>query len=240
MAKHGKKFNEASKLIEHGKYYAPREAFDIIKKAAHAKFDETVDVHMRLGVDPRHADQQVRGVVVMPSGTGKRQRILVFAEGEAAKIAEDAGADIVGVDDIIAKIQEGWLEFDVAVAIQQVMGRVSKLGRILGTRGLMPNPKAGTLVQQPADLPRVLNELRLGRVEFKVDKLSNLHVPIGKISFSAEQLVANFGALADAVNRARPASLKGLYIRRIAVTTTMGPGIWIDAMQAVSLQAAKE
>jgi large subunit ribosomal protein L1 len=241
MAKHGKKFEAASKLIEHGKYYTPREAFPILKQAAHAKFDETVDVHMRLGVDPRHADQQVRGVVVLPSGTGKKIRILVFAEGEAARIAQEAGADVVGMDDIIAKIQtENWLEFDVAVAVQQVMGRVSRLGRILGSRGLMPNPKAGTLVQQPTDIPRVLTELRQGRVEFKVDKTSNLHVPIGKISFTADQLLVNFAALSDAVNRAKPASLKGQYIRRIAVTTTMGPGIWIDVMQATNMKAEQE
>jgi large subunit ribosomal protein L1 len=236
MSKHGKKYTDAVKLIEPGKEYAPKEAMELLLKVKHAKFDETVDVHMRLGVDPRHADQQVRGVVLLPSGTGKKVRILVFAEGEAARIAQEAGADIVGLDDIIAKIQqENWLEFDTAVAVQQVMGKVSKLGRILGSRGLMPNPKAGTLVQNASDLPRVIKELRMGRVEFKVDKTACLHVPIGKSSFTAEQLLANFAALADAVNRAKPASLKGQYIRRIAVTTTMGPGIRVDPMQAINL-----
>ena len=238
MGKHGKKFIEAVKLIDPAKEYHPTEAFELLLKAKHATFDETVDVHMRLGVDPRHADQQVRGVVLLPSGTGKPVRILAFAEGEAARLAQEAGADYVGCDDLIAKIQEGWLEFDVAIAVQQVMGKVSRLGRILGTRGLMPNPKAGTLAQQPADVPRLIKELRLGRVEFKVDKISNLHVPIGKASFTADQLLANFAALMDGVNRAKPASLKGQYVRRIVITTTMGPGIKVDIAPATSLQAA--
>ena len=235
MPKHGKKYNEAVKLIESEKHYAPREAVDLLLQTKYAKFDETVDVHMRLGVDPRHADQQVRGVVILPHGLGKQVRVLVFAEGEAAKIAEDAGADYVGTDELIAKIQEGWLEFDVTVAIPQVMGKVGRLGRILGARGLMPNPKTGTIVQ-PDDLPRLIKELRLGRVEFRVDKTANLHVPIGKASFSADMLLDNFGTLVDAVSRSRPASLKGQYIRRLTLTTTMGPGIRIDISQAIALQ----
>jgi len=237
MAKHGKKFQEVAKLVDPTVSYSPKEAVELVVKTKIAKFDETVDVHMRLGVDPRHADQQVRGVVLLPHGTGKRVRILVFAEGEGARAAESAGADYVGLDDLIAKIQEGWLEFDVAVAIPQVMGKVGRLGRILGARGLMPNPKAGTIAQ-PGDLPRLIHELRLGRVEFRLDKTANLHVPIGKASFSPEMLLDNFAALMDAVNRAKPPAAKGQYVRKISMTTTMGPGIKVDVAQAVTLQPA--
>ena len=190
-----------------------------------------------LGVDPRHADQQVRSTVLLPAGLGKQVRILVFAEGDGARLAEQAGADFVGLDDLIAKIQGGWVEFDVAVATPQVMGKVGRLGRILGTRGLMPNPKAGTIVQ-PDDLPRVIKEARLGRVEFKVDKTGNLHVPIGKTSFTPTQIMDNLAALMDAVNRAKPSGAKGIYIRRVTLTSTMSPGIRLDSTQATTLKVA--
>jgi large subunit ribosomal protein L1 len=237
MAKHGKKYIEAAKLVNRTFYYPPSEAVDLLKKVSYPKFDGTVEVHVRLGVDPRHADQQVRGTVVLPAGLGKQVRILVFAEGDAARIAEQAGADYVGLDDLIAKIQGGWLDFDVAIATPQVMGKVGRLGRILGTRGLMPNPKAGTIVQ-PDDLPRVIKEARQGRVEFKVDKTGNLHVPIGKVSFSKEQLMDNLAALMDAVNRAKPAGAKGTYIRRVTLTSTMAPGIRLDTAQLAALRPA--
>jgi large subunit ribosomal protein L1 len=237
MAKHGKKYLEAAKLIDRDKYYTPDEAVSLVKQISYPKFDGTLEVHVRLGVDPRHADQQVRSTVLLPSGLGKQVRILVFAEGDGARLAQEAGADYVGLDDMIAKIQGGWLDFDVAVATPQVMGKVGRLGRILGTRGLMPNPKAGTIVQ-PDDLPRVIREARLGRVEFKVDKTGNLHVPIGKVSFTAEQIAANLGALMDAVNRAKPSGAKGIYIRRVTLTSTMAPGIRLDTTQASSMKVA--
>lgn len=231
MAKHGKNYIAEAQKVDRDKFYMPREALELAKEVARAKFDETVEVHMRLGVDPRHADQQVRSVVSLPSGTGKTVRILVFAEGEAAAAAERAGADYVGTDDYIQKITEGWMEFDVALATPAVMGKIGRLGRVLGPRGLMPNPRAGTMVQ-PDDIPSTIEQLRQGRVEFRVDRLSNLHVPIGKVSFTVDQLMANFAALMDAVLRAKPASLKGQYIRRVTITTTMGPGIHLDANAA--------
>lgn len=237
MAKHGKKYLEASKLFDRDKYYPPTEAVELVKKASYPKFDGTVEVHVRLGVDPRHADQQVRSTVLLPAGLGKQVRVLVFAEGDGARLAEQAGADFVGLDDLIAKIQGGWVEFDMAIATPQVMGKVGRLGRILGTRGLMPNPKAGTIVQ-PDELPRVIREARLGRVEFKVDKTGNLHVPIGKVSFTPEQLMENLSALVDAVNRAKPSGAKGIYIRRITLTSTMAPGIRLDSNLAGTMKAA--
>jgi large subunit ribosomal protein L1 len=236
MAKHGKKYLEAAKLVDRNNYYAPQEAADLIKKVSYPKFDGTLEVHVHLGVDPRHADQQVRSTCLLPAGLGKTVRILVFAEGDGARLAQEAGADFVGLEDLIARIQGGWVDFDVAIATPQVMGKVGRLGRILGTRGLMPNPKAGTIVQ-PDDLPRVIREARLGRVEFKVDKTGNLHVPIGKTSFTAEQIMDNFGALMDAVNRARPSGAKGIYIRRVTLTATMAPGIRVDVIQATTMQA---
>lgn len=240
MAKHGKHYLAEAQKVDRAKFYEPREALSLAKEVSYAKFDETVEVHMRLGVDPRHADQQVRSVVSLPSGTGKTVRILVFAEGETAMAAERAGADYVGTDEYIQKITEGWMEFDVALATPSVMGKIGRLGRVLGPRGLMPNPKAGTMVQ-PDDIPSTIQQLRQGRVEFRVDRLANLHVPIGKVSFTVDQLMANFAALMDAVIRAKPASLKGQYIRRVTVTTTMGPGIRVDvtaAQNAARAQAA--
>jgi large subunit ribosomal protein L1 len=237
MAKHGKKYLEASKLVDRNKLYTPAEAVQLVKEASYPKFDGTVEVHVHLGVDPRHADQQVRSTCLLPAGLGKQVRILVFAEGDGARLAQEAGADFVGLDDLVAKIQGGWVEFDVAVATPQVMGKVGRLGRILGTRGLMPNPKAGTIVQ-PDELPRVIREARLGRVEFKVDKTGNLHVPIGKVSFTPAQIMDNFSALMDAVNRAKPSGAKGIYIRRVTLTSTMAPGIRLDTLQATTLKVA--
>ena len=237
MAKHGKKYVDAAKLVDRAVYYSPAEAVDLLKQTTYTKFDSTAEVHVRLGVDPRHADQQVRGTVLLPAGLGKQIRILVFAEGDGARLAEQAGADYVGLDDLITKIQGGWLEFDLAIATPQVMGKVGRLGRVLGTRGLMPNPKAGTIAQ-PEDLPRVINEARLGRVEFKIDKTGNLHVPVGKASFTKEQLLSNFGALMEAVMRAKPTGAKGIYVRRVTLTATMAPGIRVDTQQAAGMTAA--
>lgn len=237
MAKHGKKYIEVAKLVDRLKYYPPAEAVDLLKKTSYPKFDGTVEVHVRLGVDPRHADQQVRSTVLLPAGLGKQVRILVFAEGDGARLAEQAGADYVGLDDLIAKIQGGWLEFDMAIATPQVMGKVGRLGRILGTRGLMPNPKAGTIVQ-PDDLPRAIKEARQGRVEFKVDKTGNLHVPIGKVSFTPQQIMDNLAALMEAIQRAKPSGAKGQYIKRVTLTSTMAPGIRLDTNQALAMKVS--
>lgn len=234
MAKHGKKYLDAVKTIDRERAYPPKEALDLVRETRLVKFDPTVEVHMRLGVDPRHADQQVRGVAVLPHGTGKEVRILVFAEGEAANVAREAGADHVGSDDLIEKINGGWTDFDVAMAIPQLMGKVGRLGRVLGPRGLMPNPKAGTVVQ-PDDLPRVIEEARQGRVEFRVDKGANLHIPVGKASFSTEQLLDNLATVLDTVQRSKPAGAKGQYVRKIVLTTTMGPGLKVDVPEALSL-----
>jgi large subunit ribosomal protein L1 len=236
MAKHGKKYREAYQKIDRHKNYRPEEAIKLAKEISFANFDETVELHYRLGVDPRHADQQVRDVVVFPHGLGKTVRVLVFAQGEAASKAEAAGADYVADgDELIQKIEDGWLEFDVAIATPDMMGRVGRLGRILGPRGLMPNPKAGTMV--PADdLPEVIEETKAGRVEFRVDKAANLHVPIGKISFEEDKLYDNMAALMRAVLKARPAAAKGAYIRRLTLCTTMSPGIHIDVPAAVDMK----
>jgi large subunit ribosomal protein L1 len=237
MPKHGKKYLEALQKVDRQKLYSPEEAIELAKQTSFTKFDGTVEVHMRLGVDPRHADQQVRDVVVLPHGLGKPVRVLVFAQGEAARIAQEAGADYIGDDEIIQKIQDGWLEFDVAIAVPEMMSKVGRLGKILGRRGLMPNPKAGTVVPA-ADLPRVIKEAKAGRVEFRVDKTANLHVPIGKTSFTREQLLANFAALMEAVKKARPAGAKGTYIKKITLATTMGPGIKVDPVAAQQLSLA--
>lgn len=234
MATHGKKYLAAKAKIDPNRWYDPKEAVALAKGCATANFDETVEVHMRLGVDPRHADQQVRDVVVLPHGLGKTVRVLVFAQGEAVAAAREAGADYIGDDEMINKIQGGWTDFDVAIATPDMMGKVGRLGRVLGPRGLMPNPKAGTVV--PAeDLPRVIRESKAGRVEFRLDKTANLHVPIGKASFNEEQLYDNLAALIEAVKKARPAAAKGTYIKRVTLTTTMGPGIKIDPVRAQSM-----
>jgi large subunit ribosomal protein L1 len=237
MPKRGKKYQEAAKYVERERVYPPEEAVALVKQVSYAAFDATVEVHLRMGLDPRHADQQVRSTVALPHGTGKSVRVVVFVEGEGERIAREAGADYVGSDDLIQKIQDGWFEFDVAVATPPVMGKVGRMGKILGPRGLMPSPKAGTIV--PAeDLGRVIRELKAGRVEFRLDKTANIHVPIGKASFSKEQLVENFAALMEAVQRARPSAAKGQYIRRITLAPTMGPGIKVDVNLAQQMQTA--
>ena len=222
MAKAGKKYQDACKLIEAGKVYTAAEAMELVKKTATAKFDETIELHVRLGVDPKYADQQVRGAIVLPHGTGKSKRVLVFAKGEKVKEAEEAGADFVGSDEIVQKIQGGWLDFDVAVATPDMMGTVGRLGKVLGPRGLMPNPKLGTVTM---DLAKAISEIKAGKVEYRTDKAGNVHCPIGKASFDAEKLQQNFQALIDTLNRAKPAAAKGQYMRSITVSATMGPGV---------------
>jgi large subunit ribosomal protein L1 len=225
MAQHGKKYQEAAKLVDRTKAYSPLEAAALVKETSVVSFDPSVEAHIRLGVDPRHADQMVRGTVVLPHGTGKVVRVVVFAQGEKAQEALRAGADEVGGDDIVKKIEGGWLEFDVAIATPDMMGMVGKLGRILGRRGLMPNPKAGTVT---FDLERAVGEVKAGRVEFKVDKGAIIHVPVGRASFEGEALVANLATLLDAVSRARPAGAKGTYLRGMTIASTMGPGVRVD------------
>ncbi len=232
MAKRGRKYLEAAAKVDRNRYYTRAEAVKLIKETAVTKFDPTVEVHFRLGVDPRHADQQVRDVVVLPHGLGKTVRILVFAEGEDARLAEEAGADIIADDEVIKKIQGGWVDFDVAIATPAMMGKVGRLGRILGPRGLMPNPRAGTVAPGP-DLGNLIRESKAGRVEFRVDRTANVHAPIGKASFSEQQLLENLQTLIEAVKRARPAAAKGTYIRRITLANTMGPGIRLDTTEAL-------
>jgi large subunit ribosomal protein L1 len=236
MPKHGKKYLAAAAKVDRNVNYPPADALSLAKETSPVSFDATVEVHVRLGVDPRHADQQVRDVVVLPHGLGKTVRVLVFAQGEGATLARQAGADVVADDDeTIAKIQGGWTDFDVAIATPDLMGKVGRLGRVLGPRGLMPNPKAGTVVQAE-DLPRVIEESKAGRVEFRVDKTANLHVPIGKVNFEEDQLYDNLAALMEAIKKARPAASKGTYIKRITLTTTMGPGIKVDPTQAQAME----
>jgi len=235
MAKHGKKYLAAQAKIDANQWYSPEEAVKLVKETHFVNFDSTVEVHLRLGVDPRHADQQVREVVVLPHGLGKSVRVLVFAQGEGATLAREAGADFVADDDeTINKIQAGWTDFDVTVATPDMMGKVGRLGRVLGPRGLMPNPRAGTVVAAE-DLPRVIDESKAGRVEFRVDKTANLHIPIGKASFGEKQLYDNLAALMETIKKARPATIKGTYIKRITLTSTMGPGIKLDPIQAQSM-----
>lgn len=236
MTKHGKNYNESMKLIDKTSEYPPQEAIELAKKMSHTKFDETVELHLRMGVDPRNASQQVRGVALLPHGLGKEVRVLVFAQGEAEKIASAAGADIVGSEELVKKIEGGWLEFDTAIATPDMMGKVGKLGKILGRKGLMPNPKAGTVVTAD-DLPRVIEDARKGRVEFKLDRTAIIHLPIGKISFDTDKLLANLMAVIEAVVKAKPASVKGQYIKSTFLTTTMGPGIKLDLRTALTLSA---
>jgi large subunit ribosomal protein L1 len=234
MPKRGKKYREAEEKIDRDKEYEPRQAIELTRETSVSKFDGTVEVHIRLGVDPRHADQLVRETVMLPHGLGKTVRVLAFAEGDDARAAQEAGADFIADDETIAKIQNGWFEFDAAVAAVDMMREVGKLGKILGPRGLMPNPKAGTVVPG-ADLPRVINELKAGRVEFRADRTANIHVPIGKASFDVEKLYENMAALMEVVKRARPAAAKGTYIRKVTLTTTMGPGIRVDPIEAQAM-----
>jgi len=238
MAKVGKKFAAAQAKVNKDQYYNPHEALALVKETSITKFDATVELHLRMGLDPRQADQQVRDVVVLPNGLGKTVRVLVFAQGEGSSIAQSAGADYVAdSDEWITKIQSGWTDFDVAISTPDMMGKAGKLGRVLGPRGLMPNPKAGTVVNAE-DLPRVIEEARAGRVEFRLDKTANIHVPLGKVSFSEDKLYENMAALMDAVRKAKPSAAKGTYIRRITVTSTMGPGVKVDANLAQSMDVA--
>jgi large subunit ribosomal protein L1 len=231
--KHGKKYLEALKLVDPGKLYQPQEAIPLLKKMNYVRFDPTVEVHMRLGVDPRHADQMVRGVAMLPAGTGKDVRVLVFAQGEKVREAEAAGADFVGLDDLIKQIEEDWLGFDVAIATPDVMTRINRLGRKLGPRGLMPTAKAGTITMEVA---RAVREAKAGRVEFRVDRTSLLHVPAGRLSFSDEALLANLAAVLDAVMRAKPSTSKGAYIRSIVLASTMSPSVRLDIQSALALK----
>ena len=230
----GKKYQEATKLIEREKNYAPTEAIALAKKTATAKFDETVELHMRTGLDPRHADQQIRGTALLPNGLGKQVRVLVFAEGEGARNADQAGADFVGSDDLIKRIEEGWTDFDVALASREMMSKVSRLGRILGPRGLMPNPRTGTVVD-PEDLAKAVNDSRQGRVEFRLDRTALIHVPIGKISFEEDKLLENMATIVDAIVKAKPSGAKGQYIRSASLATTMGPGIRLELAPTLAL-----
>lgn len=223
--KKGKKYQEALAKIDRERLYEPEEALQLVKELANAKFDETVELSVKLGVDPRHADQQVRGTVGLPHGTGKTRRVLVFAKGDKQKEAEEAGADVTGGEELAEKIRGGWLDFDVAVATPDMMGVVGKLGKILGPRGLMPNPKAGTVT---FDIARTIKELKAGRIEFRVDKTAIVHAPIGKVSFDIEKLTENFNAFIEALVKAKPPAAKGQYLRSIAVSSTMGPGIRIS------------
>ncbi|HHV61956.1 MAG TPA: 50S ribosomal protein L1 [Firmicutes bacterium] len=236
MPKKGKRYLEALKLVDRQRLYEPREAVELVKKTATGKFDETVELAVRLGIDPRRSDQQVRGAVVLPYGTGKVARVAVFAKGEKAKEAEEAGADYVGAEDLAEKIQGGWMDFDVAVATPDMMGIVGKLGRILGPRGLMPNPKTGTVT---FEIAKAIRDIKAGKVEYRVDKAGIVHAPIGKASFDSEKLAANLSALMDAIVKARPAAAKGQYIKSVVLASTMGPGIKLNPVAAATMAAER-
>jgi len=237
MAKPGKKYRAAAAKVDSNAAYQPKEALALAKETSITKFDASVEVHMRMGLDPKQADQQVRAAVLMPAGLGKQVRVMVFVEGEGVRTAKEAGADYVADDELMKKIQEGWTDWDVSIAVPEMMGKVGRLGRILGTRGLMPNPKAGT-VAPASDLPRLIKEAKAGRVEFRLDKTANIHVVIGKTSFTPDALLENFTSLMEAIKKARPTGAKGIYIKRITVTTTMGPGVKVDTNAAQSLGEA--
>jgi large subunit ribosomal protein L1 len=234
--KRGKNYRNAASTIERTRGYPPEEAIRVAKAAAFAKFDETVELHMRTGLDPRHADQQLRGNVLLPHGLGKPVRVLVFAEGEPAKLAEEAGADFVGGDDLVKKVEGGWTDFDVALAQREMMGKVGRLGRVLGPRGLMPNPRSGTVLDGQ-DLPKAVGDSRQGRVEFRLDRSALLHMPVGKVSFDEEKLLENLATLVEAVVKARPSGTKGQYIKSATLTTTMGPGVKLELAPTLALTA---
>jgi large subunit ribosomal protein L1 len=236
MAKKGKRYREAASKVEKSKFYSVDEAIALAKEIHPAKFDETVELHIKTGLDPRHAEQQIRGSTVLPHGLGKVMRVLVFTEGEAVAAAREAGADYVGSDDLIKQIEGGWLDFDVAIATREMMGKVGRLGRVLGPRGLMPNPRSGTVVGAE-DISRSVQEAKQGRVEYRLDRLANIHVPLGKVSFEDQKLKENMATLIEAVNAARPKEAKGQYIRSATLTTTMGPGIHLDLAQTLALKA---
>ena len=237
MPKHSKRYAQAAETVEHLTAYDPDAAIGLVKDSATAKFDETVEIHIRLNVDPRQADQQVRGVALLPHGLGKAVRVLVFAQGEGERLATEAGADFVGSDDLIERIEGGWVDFDVALATPDIMGRIGRLGRVLGRRGLMPSPRGNTVVQ-PQDLPRAVEEARKGRVEFRLDRTGIIHSPIGKASFEPENLKGNMAALVSAITQARPEVVRGQFIRSISVSSSMGPGVRIDPIAAGALQPA--
>jgi large subunit ribosomal protein L1 len=242
MPKHGKKYLAAAALVDEDKLYPPKDAVDLLKKTSFVKFDPTIEVHMKLGIDPRHADQQVRATANLPHGTGKTVRVLVFAEGEGERIALEAGADYAGSDELIKRINDGWVDFDIAIAVADQMGKIGKagLGKVLGRRGLMPNPKSGTIVANPNDLPRVINEAKAGKVEFRNDKTGLLHVGIGKLSFSEDQISENLLSLVDAVVRAKPTGAKGTYVKTITLNSTMSPGIHMDVAPTLAQAAGGE
>lgn len=237
MAKHSKRYSAAAQLVDRTKQYSPEEAIALIKSMGTAKFDESVDVAIKLGVDPRHADQQVRGTVVLPHGLGKKVRVAVFAQGEKAREAEASGADIVGNEELVADIQAGKMDFDIAIATPDMMAVVGRLGRILGPRGLMPNPKAGTVT---LDIERAVNEFKAGKVEYRVNREAGIHVPIGKASFTEQALLENLRALIDAIIRARPAAVKGQYLKKLAISTTMGPGIKLNVQDFLAATTARQ
>jgi len=236
VAKHGKKYQEADKLVDKSKTYSPEEAIELAKKTSYAKFDETVEIHLKMGVNPRSADQQVRGVILLPNGLGKKTRVLVFTQGEGIKLAEEAGADYTGADELIKQIEGGWLDFDVSIATPDMMPKVAKLGRILGRRGLMPNPKSGTVVP-PQDLGRVVSESRKGRAEFRLDRIGIIHLPIGKISFDKDKLLENLAAAVEAIVKAKPSGAKGQYIRSAFLSTSMGPGFKLDITSVLAVSS---
>lgn len=235
MPKHGKNFRNAVEKIEKDKLYSPEEGVALVKETSFAKFDETVELHLRTGLDPRHADQQIRGTALMPNGLGKAVRVLVFAEAEGARLAIEAGADEVGGDDLIKKVEGGYTEFDVALAQRELMGKVGRLGRVLGPRGLMPNPRTGTVVDAE-DLPKAIKDARQGRVEFRLDRTALVHVPIGKVSFEEPALLENLATLVDAIVKAKPAGSKGQYIQSVTLTSTMGPGVPLDLSPTLALK----
>lgn len=236
MPKHGKKYLEAAKKVDRDRLYSPEAAIDLAKEVSYSSFDGTIELHLRMSLDPRRSDQAIRGVVRLPYGLGKPVRVLVFAAGEAAQIAEQAGADYVIADDEgIGKIMDGWVDFDVTIAVPDMMRRVGRLGRVLGRRGLMPTPKTGTVVQ-PEDLPRVIDEAKAGRVEYRLDRSANIHCPIGKVSFPTEHLLANMTAIMDTIRRVKPAAAKGVYVRRVTLAPSMGPGVKVDPAAALALE----
>ena len=237
MAKHGKRYQEASKLADKSKTYSPEEAVELAKKASYARFDETVELHLKMGVNPRSADQQVRGVVLLPNGLGKKTRVLVFTQGEGIRAAEEAGADYAGADELIKQIEGGWVEFDVSIATPDMMPKVAKLGRILGRRGLMPNPKSGTVVP-PQDIARVVSEARKGRSEFRLDRTAIIHLPIGKVSFDKDKLLENLAAVVEAIVRAKPSGAKGQYIRSAFLSTSMGLGFKLDITSVLAVSSS--